>query len=78
MTDITTLSTKELLQDYADSQLDIHYCQMALAHGIVTYGENLSVRSRLETSRGVSRTIEQELLRRGILAMDGVQHGTIQ
>lgn len=78
MIDLATLSTKELLADYADSQLDIRSCQLALKNGIATYGENISVRSRLEAMRGASRAIEQELLRRGISAQDGGGHAAIQ
>lgn len=78
MTDITTLSIKELLQDYAASQQDMRLCEQALADGIETYGGNLSVRSRLEAVRGAARAIEHELVRRGLSALDGVRHAPVQ
>jgi len=61
--DITTIPTRELLDDLADSQADIKVCQLALVHRIEAYSGG-SVQERLDKNRHFVKVITAELARR--------------
>lgn len=62
--DITTLPISELLDDRQASLTDIKYCELALLHGVKTYGKDASVQHRLDVNRKVVKMIDDELTRR--------------
>lgn len=69
MTDITTIPTKELLEDLRESRYDITLCETALKLSIVDYSDG-SVQSRLNTNQKIVDMIEAELARRHKLAAE--------
>jgi hypothetical protein len=63
---ITEIPTSELQDDLAETLGDIQVCELALLHGIETYGTGKSVQYRLNTNCLIRDQIREELARRGV------------
>lgn len=63
MVDITTIPQSELMQDLADSFVDVKHCEAALAVGITKYSGG-SVQERLDVNLRIIQKITAELKRR--------------
>lgn len=64
---ISEIPTSELQSDLADTDIDIQVCELALIHGVESYGTGKSVRYRLTANRQIRDQIEAELARREVV-----------
>lgn len=64
--DINTIPTHELLQDLADSRVDVRVCEIALECNIHHYSGEQSTQERLNGNKEIIKIILEELARRGI------------
>jgi hypothetical protein len=76
MTALTDIPLEELRNDLAETVGDIRVCEIAITHGIESYGDGQGgrdVKWRLKRNQEIKAIIEGELARRGKASVQVVQ-----